>query len=235
MHSTKEITKNYMKNIALTILILLALGFAAYFAMSKQNSKHVDNQTISPAAIQQIRTTTSMPLYQCKYEGQLVIKADSRPVDGPLVIYALSGKEIGYVTSGFGSPIEATIDESKITDCTDIPTETASEHEQSPSSNQQGTSLNAVIVAQIHSEQTSAYIQECSYKGNLVFIGNSNPSDGPRIMYDKNGIELYNLGGNERAPGKELPLNDFVEADLKECVTVYSNFPESKVNKYSIM
>ena len=101
-----------MKKLPYIILIIIALGFAIYFGICKNMS-----DKISPETLASIKSGSSMPIEICKYDGKSVIKSDMRPVDGPLKIYNSKGAEIGYVTSGFGSPVQSTIDESKITDC----------------------------------------------------------------------------------------------------------------------
>lgn len=114
-----------MKNTLYTIITLVVIGTIAYVAMSKHATQPTPTPTpkISGEVIAQIASTTSMPIQQCSYDGQIVIKTDSRPVDGPLVLYSTDGTEIGHVTSGFGGQVETTINESKITDCTDLVTE----------------------------------------------------------------------------------------------------------------
>lgn len=57
------------------------------------------------------------PIEQCSYQGKQVLKVDTRPVDGPVMVFNDDAVKIGEVSSGFGGNVQSTIDLNQVANC----------------------------------------------------------------------------------------------------------------------
>lgn len=95
-------------------------GEKTYWALVEPETTAVttsDNTKIQSAAIKLHSKYSTWPIEQCSYQGKQVLKIDTRPVDGPVMVFNDDAVEIGHVTSGFGGNVQSTIDLDKVTNC----------------------------------------------------------------------------------------------------------------------
>jgi hypothetical protein len=75
-------------------------------------------QTKIQIAATKLRTQYgNWPVEQCSYQGKQVLKVDTRPVDGPVMVFNDDAVKIGEASSGFGGNQQSTIDFNQVTNC----------------------------------------------------------------------------------------------------------------------
>jgi hypothetical protein len=78
-------------------------------------------QTKIQIAAAKLRTQYgNWPVEQCSYQGKQVLKIDTRPVDGPVMVFNDDAVKIGEASSGFGGNQQSTIDFNQVTNCRTI-------------------------------------------------------------------------------------------------------------------
>ncbi len=109
-------------NTILLVIIIILLGYLIW-SITKNNS--ISSDPLSEQDIQHGITilrekNITGPIQKCIYKGQTVLQIDTRPVDGPVTVYDLSGTIVGSAGSGFGGPANPTIDFSLVKNCKSI-------------------------------------------------------------------------------------------------------------------